>query len=152
MQAIRLVRTSSDNQDYRGLVVHLDAYLARQDGEEHAFYAQYNKSDSIKHVVVAYLGDEVVGCGAIKQFDEQTMEVKRMYTSPKSRGLGVAKTVLAELESWAHELGYERCVLETGKRQPEAIALYKKCGYRSISNYGQYAGMDNSLCFEKPLG
>jgi len=77
------------------------------------------------------------------------MEVKRMFTLPESRGQGLATTVLGELETWAAELGFERCVLETGKRQPEAIAFYKKHGYEIIPNYGQYAGIDNSVCFEK---
>jgi putative acetyltransferase len=59
--------------------------------------------------------------------------------------------VLSELESWAAELGYPKCVLETGKRQPEAIALYEKQGYQRIPNYGQYIGVENSVCFEKVL-
>jgi len=74
-----------------------------------------------------------------------------MYTLPGSRGKGIASQVLAELERWAAELSYEKCLLETGKRQPEAIALYKKRGYRLIPNYGQYAGVENSVCFEKIL-
>jgi GNAT superfamily N-acetyltransferase len=74
-----------------------------------------------------------------------------MYTRPGARGKGIASLVLAELERWAGELSYGRCVLETGKRQPEAIALYKKRGYTSIPNYGQYIGVDNSVCFEKEI-
>ena len=79
------------------------------------------------------------------------MEVKRMYTIPASRGKGVAGKVLTELEKWATELSYKKCVLETGKRQPEAIELYKKNGYKLISNYGQYAGIENSVYFEKEM-
>jgi len=74
-----------------------------------------------------------------------------MYTSPESRGKGIATKVLAELEKWATELSSEKCVLETGKRQPEAIALYNKNGYKIIPNYGQYAEMENSVCFEKEI-
>ena len=92
-----------------------------------------------------------VGCGAMKEYSPITMEVKRMYTNPESRGMGIATFVLNELEKWALELGYEKCILETGKRQPEAIALYKKNGYLSIPNYGQYVGIENSVCFEKSL-
>jgi hypothetical protein len=55
------------------------------------------------------------------------------------------------LENWAGELSYAKCILETGKRQPEAIGLYKKNGYKLIPNYGQYAEAENSLCFEKEL-
>jgi GNAT superfamily N-acetyltransferase len=79
------------------------------------------------------------------------MEVKRMFTLPECRGKGVATKVLDELEKWATELGYKKCILETGKRQPEAIALYKKNGYKRISNYGQYVAMENSVCFEKEM-
>jgi GNAT superfamily N-acetyltransferase len=79
------------------------------------------------------------------------MEIKRMYTLPECRGKGIATKVLIELEKWANELSYEKCILETGKKQPEAIALYKKNGYKLIPNYGQYAEMENSVCFEKEI-
>jgi GNAT superfamily N-acetyltransferase len=79
------------------------------------------------------------------------MEIKRMYTLPESRGRGIAAKVLSDLENWTKELSFERCILETGKKQPEAIALYKKNGYKLIPNYGQYAEVENSLCFKKEL-
>jgi putative acetyltransferase len=148
---IRLIRTDSGNNDFIELVKQLDADLAKRDGDEHSFYAQFNKIISIKHVVVAYENDKPIACGAIKEFSPDTMEVKRMYTTPESRGKGIASKVLAELEKWAAELLYKKTVLETGKKQPEAITLYKKNGYQLIPNYGQYAGVENSLCFEKLL-
>ena len=148
---ITVRRTDSDNPDFIALVKLLDADLAKRDGADHSFYAQFNKIDKIKHTVVAYDDNNPVGCGAIKELDPAAMEVKRMYTLPESRGKGIASTVLSELEKWAAELSYKKCVLETGKRQPEAIELYKKCGYRIIQNYGQYAGIENSVCFEKNL-
>lgn len=148
---LTIIRTNSSNQDFIRLVKELDAYLAEKDGREHAFYDLYNKLDKIKYVVVAYENDQAVGCGAIKEYDKNTMEVKRMFTLPECRGKGVATKILNELEKWATELGYKKCILETGKRQPEAIALYKKSGYKTILNYGQYAGMDNSVCFEKEM-
>jgi GNAT superfamily N-acetyltransferase len=148
---IRIIRTSSDNQDFIQLVKHLDTDLAERDGKDHSFYAQFNKIDKIKYVVVAYEDGQPVGCGAIKEYVPGTMEVKRMYTSPESRGKGVASRVLQELEVWAAELSYGKCILETGIKQPEAIGLYKKSGYTVIPNYGQYAGIENSVCFEKLL-
>jgi putative acetyltransferase len=148
---ITLIRTTSNNTDFISLVRHLDVYLAQKDGDDHSFYAQYNKVDLIKHVVLAIENNQAIGCGAIKEYQSDTMEVKRMYTSPDGRKKGIATQILGELEKWAAELGYERCVLETGKRQPEAIALYLKCGYQIIPNYGQYAEMENSVCFEKKL-
>lgn len=149
---ITIIRTNSDNGDFTTLVKALDADLAARDGAEHVFYAQFNKIDKIRYVVVAYEHGLPVGCGTMKAFlPEDTMEIKRMYTLPGSRGKGIATIVLTELEKWARELSYQKCVLETGKRQPEAIHLYEKNGYRQIPNYGQYAGVENSLCFEKLL-
>ena len=74
-----------------------------------------------------------------------------MYVLPESRNGGIATRVLSALEEWAGELSYARCILETGKKQPEAIALYKKNGYTPIPNYGQYANVENSVCFEKKI-
>lgn len=148
---ITLVKTNSDNPDFINLVKHLDADLAKRDGDDHAFYAQFNKTNKLKHTVVAYENEVAVGCGALREFDPQSMEVKRMYTTPEARGKGVATKILNELETWAAELGYKKTVLETGKRQPEAIELYTKNNYHRISNYGQYADKENSVCFEKEL-
>ena len=148
---IKLVRTNSDHTDFIALVKQLDAYLAVIDGEEHAFYDQFNQIDKIKHAVVAYFNEQPIACGAIKAYTPTAIEVKRMFTSTQSRGKGIASQVLVELEKWATELGYQQCVLETGKRQEDAIALYKKNGYQLIPNYGQYATIANSVCFEKSL-
>ena len=151
MSVISLVRTNSNNLDFSALVTQLDADLAIRDGNEHSFYAQFNKIDSIKHVVVAYQGNLPVACGAFKEFSKSSAEIKRMYTDPKTRGKGFATKILLELECWAAELGFKTCLLETGKKQPEAISLYRKNGYRQIPNYGQYIGVENSVCFEKTL-
>ncbi len=148
---LTIKRTNSDNKDFIELVKHLDADLAKRDGKEHSFYAQFNKIDKIKYVVVAYENNIPISCGAIKEFAPKIAEIKRMYTSPGSRGKGIATKILIELEKWATELSYEKCILETGKRQSEAVALYKKNGYQLIQNYGQYAGIENSLCFEKEM-
>jgi GNAT superfamily N-acetyltransferase len=148
---LTLLRTTSDHPDFITLVAQLDAILAELDGDEHAFYAQFNKTHTLRHVVVAFDKGEAVSCSAFKEYDQNTVEIKRMYTRESHRGKGLATTVLHELETWAKEEGYSRCVLETGKRQPEAIALYHKCGYSIIPNYGQYAEMENSVCFEKKL-
>lgn len=148
---IRLLRTNSGNADFIALVRSLDADLAIRDGTDHSFYAQFNKIDTIKHVVVAYDGDVALGCGAMKEFGNHAMEIKRMYVSPAARKAGIATRILSELERWARELSYSACVLETGKKQPEAIELYTKNGYARVANYGQYVGVENSLCFEKKL-
>jgi GNAT superfamily N-acetyltransferase len=79
------------------------------------------------------------------------MEVKRMYVKEEKRGNGVASIVLQELEKWCIELNYEKCILETGLAQPEAIRLYTKNNYQRIPNFGQYEQVVTSVCFEKLL-
>jgi putative acetyltransferase len=148
---ITILRTNSENSFFRDLVRSLDSELEIVDGKDHSFYSQFNKIDKIRCVVVAFENDIPVGCGAIKEYSEDTMEIKRMYVAPQFRKKGIASEILSELEKWAGELSCTRCVLETGKRQPEAIGLYKKSGYKIIPNYGQYAGVENSVCFDKDL-
>ena len=146
---INLVKTSSDNSDFRELVALLDEDLQIRDGAEHSFYAQFNKVYKIRHVVVAYAGGEAVGCGAIKEYESGVAEIKRMFVREEWRGRGIAKSILSELETWAGELNFLECILETGIKQPEAIALYRKSGYETIPNYGQYSGVENSVCMKK---
>jgi len=148
---ITLTRTNSDNKDFIALVKLLDAELAELDGDEHVFYAQLNKTDKIKHVILAYENDKPISCGAIREYSPTSTEVKRMYTVRQSRGKGIATKVLIALEKWASELSYKKCILETGWRQPDAIRLYEKNGYKRIPNYGKYAGIANSVCFEKEI-
>jgi len=144
-----LVRTNSDNSDFRKLVVLLDHDLQIRDGDERLFYAQFNKVDKIRHVVVAFENEKAVGCGAFKEYEAGAAEIKRMYVREAERGKGIAGKILAELENWAKELNFSECVLETGLKQPEAIRLYQKNGYQTIPNYGQYAGVENSVCMKK---
>ncbi|MEQ1603314.1 MAG: GNAT family N-acetyltransferase [Pyrinomonadaceae bacterium] len=144
-------RTTEEDADFLSLVKLLDIELAERDGEEHAFYAQFNKPVGLTGVVVAYRDDEAVGCGAFKKYDENSVEIKRMYVRSDRRGHRIAAEVLADLEMWANELGALECVLETGFKQPEAIALYKRSGYEVIPNYGQYVGVENSVCMSKKL-
>jgi putative acetyltransferase len=148
---ISLKRCTSENPAFIELVALLDKELRIIDGEDHDFYNQYNKIDSIKHALVVYKNNQPIGCGAIKAYESVAMEVKRMYVNPAGRNRGTATILLQELEKWAHELGYKKCVLETGKRQEDAVALYTKNGYKVIPNYGQYIGVENSVCFEKEL-
>ncbi len=148
---IAIARTNSEDADFRALVTLLDAELQIRDGEDHTFYAQFNKIDSLQEVVVAYSDQIAIGCGAIKAYAEQTAEIKRMFVKAENRGKGVAGKILGELETWAKELNFDECILETGFNQLEAIALYKKSGYEMIPNYGQYIGVENSVCMKKRI-
>ena len=148
---IQIKRTNFDNVDFINLVKELDAYLKITDRDEHDFYNQFNHIDVLKNIVVIYFNEIAVGCGAIKKFDNNTVEVKRMFVCQEKRGSGVAQEMIQELETWAKELGYQECILETGIRQLEAVRFYKKCNYKIIPNYGQYKKMENSICFKKRL-
>lgn len=149
--SLKIIKTDSKNPDFISLVKELDAYLKRTDGDEHDFYNQFNHIDVLKNVVVAYKNNLAIGCGAIKHFNTNAMEIKRMYVAPNYRRLGIALDLMNALETWTKELGYKKCVLETGKRQVAAVKFYEKCKYQKIPNYGQYKQMENSVCFEKKL-
>ena len=129
----------------------LDFYLALKDGEEHSFYAQFNSIATLENCLVLFENDLPVACGAIKRYDENAMEIKRMFVKPEYRNRGFAKQILRELEVWAKELGYKETILETGIRQTEAVNLYEKI-YTRIPNYGQYEFAENSVCFKKNIG
>jgi putative acetyltransferase len=148
---IELKRTTSENPDFTSLNRILDKELVIRDGDEHEFFAQFNKIDSINNVVLAYNNGEAVGCGAIKKFDEETVEIKRMFVMPAGRGKKMASTILSELETWARELGFKKCILETGATFKDALGLYTKAGYEVSPNYGQYIGVKSSVCFYKSL-
>ena len=151
MEKLTFTRVTGQNKDFISLVEQLNAELAIIDGDDHDFYNQYNGLEEIHHVVLLYDKDSHIACGAIKKQNDSTMEIKRMYTAPSFRGKGVASKILQELEHWAAELKQKQLVLETGKRQEDAIALYTKNGYKLISNYGPYVGVENSCCFKKEL-
>lgn len=148
---IKIVRTNSENMDFVSLVEILNKYLKIMDGIEHDFYHQYNKIDNLKHVVVAYENEKPVACGAFKEFNKETTEIKRMFTLNGHRNKGIASKILIELENWSIELSYTFCILETGRRQIEALEFYKKMNYLRIPNYAQYKNKTKSLCFKKEL-
>ncbi|GAA5103020.1 GNAT family N-acetyltransferase [Chryseobacterium ginsengisoli] len=144
-------RTDSSNKDFQNLVKLLDADLAIRNGDDHAFYDQFNKIDMIKNCIVIYIDETPAACGAFKKFEDNTVEIKRMYTNPNFRKRGLATTIVTELETWAKELNYKKAVLENSLEQNEALSVYEKSGYKRIPNYGQYIGIDKSVCYEKIL-
>lgn len=148
---IDILKTDAANPHFQSLVRALDYYLALLDGEDHSFYAQYNKLNDIKNCIIVFCDGEAVSCGAFKSFDDKVVEIKRMYTKEEYRGNGFAKMVLRFLEKWAREEGYSSAILETGKKQESAVKLYQNQGYSVIPNYGQYVGIEDSVCFGKKL-
>jgi putative acetyltransferase len=145
-------KTTAENTDYQQLTALLDADLKIKDGDDHAFFASHNKSDDIKHILLYYIDNQAVGCGAYKHYSDTTVEIKRMFVRPEARGKGIAAQILHELEQWAAENGYTEFILETGHKMTDALALYHKKGYVVTPNYGQYIGMEYiSVCMAKRL-
>ena len=148
---IKVVRTDTINKDLQILITHLDEYIRGIDGANHEFYPQYNTLENITGVVMVYDGQVPVGCGAFKEFDSDSAEVKRMFVEEAYRGQNIAFLILNEIEKWAKEIGYTYAVLETGKNMFTAVNFYKKNGYFLIENYGPYVEAPNSVCFKKEL-
>jgi GNAT superfamily N-acetyltransferase len=146
-----ITRTSSDDPDFQQLSQELEDDLKIRDGDQHLFYSELNKIDWIQQVLVVYKNSIPIACGAIRAYNNDTMEIKRMFVQPAHRGQQIATAILAELEKWTEELNCKHCVLETGKNQPEAITFYKKNQYQLIPNFGKYADSENSICFEKKI-
>jgi putative acetyltransferase len=148
---IILKRTDSNNADFRHLIKLLDKNLNEINGEIQADYDQHNIIEDIDTVIIAYCDKAPAGCSCFKQFDDNTVEIKRMYVDKPYRQKGIAFKVLNELEQWARELGYTYALLETGTRHHEALALYHKMGYIIIPNYQPYVDMPDSVCMRKKL-
>jgi putative acetyltransferase len=148
---VTLTRTNNNHPDFKNLVKALDADLLERYGPKQAAYAPHNILDIIETAVLVYDDGIPAGCACFKGFDGNSVEIKRMYVTPKSRGKHIAYLMLTELENWAKELSNAHTVLETGLAQPEAIGLYQKAGYTIIENYGPYINMSDSVCMKKAL-
>jgi GNAT superfamily N-acetyltransferase len=148
---IRIIRNTSDSNDFRELIRLLDKELNDRYGRFQTQYEKYNRIDSLDTVVIAYSDDIPVGCGCFRRFDNETVEIKRMFVKPDMRSIGIAGKILSELEKWAVENEFSELILETGIKQPEAIRFYTKKGYAVIDNFGQYIGNSNSICMSKYL-
>jgi len=146
-----LKRTTNNDPDFKHLVTYLDAMLTVINGDEDAFFAPKNVLDPIDTAIVAYYEGKPAGCGCFKKFEEDTVEIKRMYVDPEVRGKGIASAVLNELEIWAKEKGNKTIVLESASKLTNAHSLYYKKGYERIPNFGDYAGRESCLCMKKVL-
>ena len=94
---IKILKTNSENKDFQNLILKLDADLAERNGNNNDFFTQFNKTDQINHVIVAYFDNQPAGCGAIKVYDSNTMEVKRMFVPEEFRGRNIAMSILKNL-------------------------------------------------------
>ena len=151
MDNITLQRTPSAHADFQLLIHELDADLRRRNGDIMDIYDEHNKLEPLDTAVVIYLNGIPVCCGCFKSYDEEAVEVKRVYVREQARGKGISKLLMHELERWALELGFRKTVLETGSQQQEALGLYSSLGYRRIPAYPPYVDLPDSVCFEKEL-
>jgi putative acetyltransferase len=148
---INIKRTLSSNEDFNNLIIQLDKDLYTRYQSAQADFDKHNKIELIDTVIVAYDNGQPIGCGCFKNYNSDTVEIKRMFVTASYRGKGISKLILKELENWARDMGFSRAVLETGIKQYEAIGLYNKAGYTRIENYGQYKDITTSVCFDKKL-
>jgi GNAT superfamily N-acetyltransferase len=149
---IEVRRTGPADKDFKALVSRLDDELRGRYGAEQDFFDVFNILDPNAHCVVLCVNGSSAGCGCLRTLEEPfTGEIKRMYITPGERGKGYARNILHALEAWAIELGMKRLILETGVKQPEAVAAYTSAGYSVIPNYGPYINSSYSICMQKNL-
>ncbi len=152
MAAVTIKIVPHTDPELRRLIQRLDTELLQRYPADSIFSLNLNSSIVEKVTfVVAETDDLTVGCGAILPIDDQTVELRRFYVEPSMRGQGIASAILRFLEDLARQRGYRHIVLETGPKQPGAIGLYHKFGYRQIPSYGEYEGCEYSLCMAKDL-
>jgi GNAT superfamily N-acetyltransferase len=148
---MKLLKTNNINEDFIKLTHKLDTDLHTRYGTQSKEYDTHNKIEYLDTVLIGYLDKKAIACGCFRIVDKNIIEIKRMFVNKRHRGKGYSTELLTSLEAWAKELGYLTIILETGKGQPEAISLYKKCQYKVIDNYGPYKNLPNSICMEKQL-
>ena len=149
--SLELRRCTTAEPGFQALVRELDLELQRRYGAVQDLYTPHNAVDAIATAVLALEGGRPVGCGCFKPFAPGAIELKRLYVAPAARGAGVGRRMVEALEAWARELGFTRAVLETGTSQPEAVALYTRCGYARIPCFGPYVDLPASVCMARTL-
>lgn len=141
--------------DARRLIRQLDTELAERypdPADNHLTLDEAEVAEAHGVFLIARLAGQPVGCGAVRRIGPGLGEIKRMYVAPASRGYGVGRRLLSELEQHARRWGMDRLVLETGERQPEAIRLYERAGFVHIDRFGPYLHSPASICLGKDLG
>ena len=151
--AMDYVRTDGKNEDFiencRLLDMDLDRRVGRQIKREK--YQKFNQLDEIREAIVVYDHGRAVGGGAIRRYDDENIELKRVFVHNEYQGQGIGSTLVSLLIEWAAELGYRRMILETGELLAESCAVYRKLGFAVIPNYGPYADMPESLCMAREI-
>ncbi len=146
-------KTDGKNHDFRKLCEMLDESLDEMVGGEfdRSCYAEFNMLDRIQDVIVIYDGKIPIGAGGYRFYDNETVEMKRVFIKDKYRRVGLGRDLMLRLEADARIRNFRYAVLETGDPLVAASALYRKCGYKVIPNYGPYVNMPESVCMQKKL-
>lgn len=147
---MKIIRTTYVNPAFQELVTQLNTDLANRDGKDHPL-SQFNEITHLKYVILVLLDNKPVGCGAISNYNQTAVEVKRMYVTPSYRGQKIGECILSELENWTQELGFNKCILFMGVNQPEAMRLYTRNHFSVIKNYGKLKDISDSICLAKNL-
>ena len=147
------VRTDGKNEDFIENCRLLDIDLDRRVGKqiEREKYEKFNQLNEIREAILVYDNGKLVGGGAIRRYDDETVELKRVFVHNEYQGQGIGSTLVSLLIEWAAELGYRRMILETGELLAESCAVYRKLGFAVIPNYGPYADMPESLCMAREI-
>lgn len=147
------VRTDGKNEDFIENCRFLDMDLDRRVGKQikREKYEKFNQLDEIREAIVVYDYGRAVGGGAIRRYDDETVELKRVFVHNEYQGQGIGSRLVSLLIEWAAQLGYRRMILETGELLAESCAVYRKLGFTVIPNYGPYADMPESLCMAKTI-
>lgn len=135
----------------RQLIEALCSEMSERYGRPPSPFSSSEAAKTKEVFLVARSAGRPVGCGALRRFEDETAEIKRMYVAPEGRRGGIGRKIIAELERHAVQFGYKRIVLETGIRQPEAQRMYESCAYKRIPAFGNYMGNPTSVCYEKMM-
>ena len=146
-----ILKADSSSPDFIKLIKLLDDDLNERYGELQKQYAKHNTVDYLSDVIIIYKNQGPVACGAVKEYNTDNIELKRIFVMKEHRRQGLSKLIIKELEKLGKSKGYKYALLETGMRQYEAINLYKNVGYEITQNYKPYIGNENSVCMKKRL-
>lgn len=144
---------NGNHPDFKELCRELDHNLDELVGAEtqRAKYNQYNTTEEVHDVLVVYHDEAPVACGGFKHYDNEHVELKRIFVRPSYRNSGLGAEIVRRLEAMAKIQGYRFCILETGEAMETACHVYQKLGYKSTERYGPYVDMPNSICMIKKI-
>lgn len=153
LESASIARESPDQPDIRALLSASDAHMAAlyPTVSNHLWDVSALMSREVTFLVARVSG-RAVGCGALARSSAQWGEIKRMFVRPEARGRQLGRMLLQRLEAIAMEAGVTVLRLETGIRQPEALALYRSAGFVDIGPFGKYLPDPNSVFLEKRFG